>query len=250
LMMELGFPPLGSLVLPVECFTAWLRYKNGQQDQAMDWLNVRYMSLAQDVAASDEPAMLDAARLLELAGRPEEAITLLEKISSAARSGGRMRTFLAARILLAKSLTGQGSKAAALKEIHAILPLAEPEKYISSWLDDGETLRLLLLEAQRRLPAGELWAYVERILTAFDAADSSGEKQQAVGSGAPALSDRELEILTLAAQGLSNPEIADRLVISITTVKTHMGNIFNKLGAGNRLQAIARAETLGLLPRH
>ena len=130
-----------------------------------------------------------------------------------------------------------------------VLPLAAPENVLSSFLDEGETMRQLLLEVHRRLPAGDVRAYTERILTAFSVPGTPGGKQTAAGSGAPALSERELEILLLAAQGLSNPDIASRLVISITTVKTHMGNIFNKLGVNGRIQAIARAETLGLLPR-
>ena len=64
-----------------------------------------------------------------------------------------------------------------------------------------------------------------------------------------ALSEREAEVLHLVAEGLSNQEIAERLVISITTVKTHVGNIFLKLGVTSRTQAIARAEASGLLPR-
>jgi LuxR family maltose regulon positive regulatory protein len=63
------------------------------------------------------------------------------------------------------------------------------------------------------------------------------------------LSEREREVLRLVAEGYSNQQIAERLVISITTVKTHMGNIFNKLGVTSRTQALARAESLGLLPR-
>ena len=55
-------------------------------------------------------------------------------------------------------------------------------------------------------------------------------------------------MLQLVAAGCSNQEIASRLVISITTVKTHVGNIFHKLGVTSRTQAIARAEALGLLP--
>ena len=73
--------------------------------------------------------------------------------------------------------------------------------------------------------------------------------ERAARYGLPELSDREQEILGLVAEGLSNQEIAERLIISITTVKTHVGNIFNKLGVTNRIQAIARAEGLGLLPR-
>jgi LuxR family maltose regulon positive regulatory protein len=61
------------------------------------------------------------------------------------------------------------------------------------------------------------------------------------------LSTRELEVLSLAAAGMSNQEIADRLVITVSTVKSHLNHIFGKLGAKNRTQAGQRARKLGLL---
>ena len=56
-------------------------------------------------------------------------------------------------------------------------------------------------------------------------------------------------MLGLIAAGLSNQEIAGRLVVSLPTVKTHVNNLFNKLGVNSRTQAIARGEALGLIPR-
>jgi serine/threonine protein kinase/DNA-binding CsgD family transcriptional regulator len=61
------------------------------------------------------------------------------------------------------------------------------------------------------------------------------------------LSDRELEVLRLVAAGLSNQDIAKKLVIALSTVKTHINNIYSKLGAQNRTQAVARAREAGLL---
>jgi len=63
------------------------------------------------------------------------------------------------------------------------------------------------------------------------------------------LSDRELEVLELIAEGLSNPEIAARLYLSPNTVKVHARNIFGKLGVHSRTQALVRAQELRLLPR-
>jgi predicted ATPase/DNA-binding CsgD family transcriptional regulator len=66
-------------------------------------------------------------------------------------------------------------------------------------------------------------------------------------AGVDALSERELEVLRLAAQGLSNREIAARLVVTLGTVKKHLNNIFGKLGADRRTQAVARARERGLI---
>ena len=61
------------------------------------------------------------------------------------------------------------------------------------------------------------------------------------------MSERELTVLGLIAEGLSNQEIAERLVVAVSTVKTHINNIYSKLGVGNRTQALARARELKLL---
>jgi len=62
------------------------------------------------------------------------------------------------------------------------------------------------------------------------------------------VSKREYEVLELMAQGLSNQEIADKLFVSLNTVKTHSSNLFMKLDARRRTQAVHRAKELGLLP--
>jgi ATP/maltotriose-dependent transcriptional regulator MalT len=62
------------------------------------------------------------------------------------------------------------------------------------------------------------------------------------------LSERELEVLQLIAEGLTNPEIASRLFLALNTVKTHSSSIYGKLGVHSRTQAVARARALGLLP--
>jgi LuxR family maltose regulon positive regulatory protein len=62
------------------------------------------------------------------------------------------------------------------------------------------------------------------------------------------LSERELEVLQLIAEGLTNPQIASRLFLSLHTIKVHAHNIYGKLGVHNRTQAVARARALGVLP--
>ena len=61
------------------------------------------------------------------------------------------------------------------------------------------------------------------------------------------LSEREIEVLHLIAEGLTNSEIATKLILSLYTVKTHTRNIYGKLGVNNRIQAVTKAKTLGIL---
>ena len=92
-------------------------------------------------------------------------------------------------------------------------------------------------------------ASATRVLAGFALGVNSADKTESTSRSFEALSEREREVLRLIAEGGSNQDIASRLVISITTVKTHVGNIFNKLGVTSRTQALSRAEGLGLLPR-
>jgi DNA-binding NarL/FixJ family response regulator len=62
------------------------------------------------------------------------------------------------------------------------------------------------------------------------------------------ISRREYEVLELIAQGLSNQEIAERLFVSLNTIKTHSSNLFGKLGVRRRTEAVKRAQELGFLP--
>ena len=62
------------------------------------------------------------------------------------------------------------------------------------------------------------------------------------------ITERELEVLTLVANGFSNREIAEQLFVSENTIKTHCARAFDKLGASRRTQAVQRGKQLGLLP--
>ena len=99
--------------------------------------------------------------------------------------------------------------------------------------------------------------YVRKLLAAFPTAEaqpdtsSEGPRREGIGpSRSPLLeplTTREQHVLELLAAGLSNAEIAARLIVTVGTVKTHIKSIYGKLGVHSRTQAIARARELGLL---
>ncbi|MEQ8677767.1 MAG: response regulator transcription factor [Aggregatilineales bacterium] len=88
--------------------------------------------------------------------------------------------------------------------------------------------------------------YTRRLLTAFERASTPIASTAAQPLIEP-LSERELEILALVADGLSNREISERLYLALSTVKGHNRNIFDKLHVKRRTEAVARARELGLI---
>jgi LuxR family maltose regulon positive regulatory protein len=118
---------------------------------------------------------------------------------------------------------------------------------VRAFVDEGPAMRTLLRHAAA---AGIAGAYTGRLLSAFDEssqpASTPADAAAAAGLAEP-LTGREVEILRLIAAGMRNQEIADHLVISVSTVKRHIANAYGKLGVSHRTQAIIRANELNLL---
>jgi LuxR family maltose regulon positive regulatory protein len=116
-------------------------------------------------------------------------------------------------------------------------------------VDEGPPMARLLYEALNR---GIKPEYVSRLLKAFptevpEQVALSRTQDSQSGLLEP-LSEREFDVLQLIAEGLTNPEIATRLFLSLHTVKTHTRNIYGKLDAHNRMEAVAKARAFGVLP--
>ena len=130
----------------------------------------------------------------------------------------------------------------AMSSLEHALRLAEPEGYVRVFVDLDPSMARLLQGAHSRNVMPD---YVNQLLSAFsDDLQRSASVPQAL---IEPLTNREREILSLLAAGLTNREIADELVISPETVKKHAGNIYGKLGVGNRTEAAAKARELELL---
>jgi LuxR family maltose regulon positive regulatory protein len=133
--------------------------------------------------------------------------------------------------------------------------LAQPEGYFRIFVNEGESMRLLIwdfrsnIEMQSRGKGHPLTGYLDKLLVAFAQPAASaksitpGPKPEIIEP----LSQRELKILQLMAQGLSNQEIRERLFLALSTVKGHNRNMFDKLQVQSRTEAVARARELGLL---
>jgi LuxR family maltose regulon positive regulatory protein len=137
------------------------------------------------------------------------------------------------------------------------LALAEPGGYVRLFVDEGESMQMLIAECGTRnegAVSDAVRIYLQKLLAAFPQAALSAPASHSAFRTPNSeflvepLSDREREVLILIAAGYSNQEIADRLVVALSTVKTHINNLYGKLGVQSRTQALARARSLGLLP--
>jgi LuxR family maltose regulon positive regulatory protein len=146
----------------------------------------------------------------------------------------------------------------ALDALEDALSLGEPEGYIRTFVDRGAPMAQLLYQAAAR---GIMPDYTAKLLAAFEGPTKDERQKTEIAPssfvvhtnvGRPSsliepLSKRELEILQLIAQGLSNREISERLFLALSTVKGHNQNIFGKLQVQRRTEAVARARELGML---
>jgi LuxR family maltose regulon positive regulatory protein len=160
---------------------------------------------------------------------------------------GQMKRVIEFLILQARALSDLGRAEEALEVLGRALAMAEPEGYLRLFLDEGEPMAGLLYKAMQ---AEITPPYTAHILAAFE----SQVRAEAIASEATggealveSLSDREIEVLSLVAEGLTNQQIAQKLVLSLSTVKWHTSNIYGKLGVRNRSQAVAVARSLGIL---
>jgi LuxR family maltose regulon positive regulatory protein len=231
---ELDSPPLKGMDLPLRAFAARLR----DPDSASAWLTANITESMLKPNPVNESWLLDIAHLLLSLQRPREARALLHDILSFAKNGGRTHTLIRAQVIVARLENSSDALIEALQ-------LAEPEGYISTFVDEGEPMRDLLQHVLKKNKLQTRFSgYAAKLLQAFEPAP---RKPTPAGGLAEPLSDRELEVLRYIAEGLTNPEIAERLYLSPNTLKAHAQNIFMKLDVHNRVQAVSRAKELGLI---
>jgi LuxR family maltose regulon positive regulatory protein len=178
------------------------------------------------------------------------ALATLELLRQQVEATGYADERLRVMVLQTVALYVHGKKEEAVQLLGDALALAEPGGSIRIFVDEGPPMARLLYEAAIR---GIAPGYVHQLLSAFPVTEPEQagppNVQTPESSLIEPLSERELEVLRLMADGLTNREIASRLFLALNTVKAHAGNIYGKLNVHSRTQAIARAQTLGLLPR-
>lgn len=242
---------------PIETLRAKVWLRQDHLAKAKRWAKDRRLSAENDLNYLNELDHITFARLLLSGFKNEQkepdlvsAIKLLDRLSAAAEAGGRMGNLIEILILKAIGQQMAGNIDPALIAFERALTLAEPEGYIRIFVDEGPPVKQLLETFPTKI---SLSGYISRLLSAF-ANNTANDENQSLSSTSPThlpliepLSQRELEILQLIAQGRSNKEISQQLYLALSTVKGHNRNIFGKLAVERRTEAVARAQELGLI---
>ena len=237
-------------VHPAEAWKARVYLKLGRLSHAQDWAQKHGLTVDDELSYLHEFEHITLARVFIAAyqsnrakGNGRDALGLLDRLLKAAEEGKRTGSMIEVSILQALAHYARGNKAQALESLTRGLTLAEPEGYVRIFVDEGQAMTELLTGLSE---VEGLKEYIRKLLSAFGKQSDAHLPPPSQPLIDP-LSDRELEVLRLVAQGLSNDEISKRLFLSVSTVKGHNLRIFGKLQVKSRTEAVARARELGLL---
>jgi LuxR family transcriptional regulator, maltose regulon positive regulatory protein len=218
--------------------------------KAMGWAREHGLSVDDDLAYLREFEHITLARVLMARSRLDgnarsmrDALTLLERLLSAAHDAGRGRSVIEIAVLQALAHQASGDVPAALGPLERALKRAEPEGYVRIFVDEGPPMATLLEAAARDSIAP---SYVRHVLERFGRAEADTRVNQGL---VDPLSERELDVLRLLASDLDGPDIARELVVALSTIRSHTKSIYAKLGVNNRRAAVRRGEELGLFSR-
>jgi LuxR family maltose regulon positive regulatory protein len=172
----------------------------------------------------------------------DRALTLLERLLGQVEALGQKGLALDVLVLQSLATEQKGDTARALTVLTRALSLGQSGGYVRIFLDEGAPMTKLLRAAGSH---GVSPKYVAGLLSQFE--KEIGATSTAQQPLIEPLTERELQVLHLLADGLSNQAIAEKLVVALGTVKTHTASLFRKLDVTSRTQAAVRARELGLL---
>ena len=238
----------------VEAFCAWLSLMQGDEVAVSRWLQHCDLSLERELSHLREREYLTLVRVLIAHRRLDEAQQWLAKLSQLAETQERTGSMIELLLLQAEALHASGETKQAIAHLSRALSLAEPEGYMRLFVDEGVPVAALLA-LLRRLPSIEqagTTRYREHLLSLLGRTPDENIPHSATAGPrmdllAEPLSEREMEVLRLIVAGYSNREIAERLVIAVSTVKWYVNALYSKLQVESRTKAIARARELHIM---
>ncbi len=210
---------------------------------AMEYLKNQDLFSEENVNPLKLSSYLVMARVLFNLGQKDEAREILKKAYPLANEKGIISGIAEAQILMAIDLYRTGEIDGSMKSFEEALKFGQQQGYFRIFLEEGQEIVPILVEARKRkiFPG-----YSQKILSALTGKEGPKKEKEPSPLVEP-LSEREMEILILISQGKSNQEIASSLFVSLNTVKWHATNIYGKLSAQNRTEAVAKAKELKII---
>jgi len=218
----------------------WL--SQGNLEAAIRWAEESDISLLDEFSYLREAEYFALGRVFLETEAYDQTLDLTQRLQNAAETTGRMGSLIETLALRALAFQAKGNFPEALVCLERALTLAQPEGYVRVFVNEGAPMAELL----RRAGTWGIEAqFVTKLLSEFD--QISADPNAAVQPLIDPLSKREIEVLYLLENGLSNLEIANKLIVTVGTVKAHTASIYRKLNVKSRMQAVARARELELL---
>lgn len=232
---------------PARAFQVQLWLRTGDIASASTWMEQSGIVQETGIDKPRESEYLAFARVALAKGQPDRARKLLEHLLRDAETRDRRESVIWTLGLQALAFAALHDMERAAQVLLRALTMAQPENFARSFADEGPAMQALLAECKERSAAmpRSLQDYITRLLGVFPPTRTVPTRETEIH--VESLTDRETEVLSLVAQGLSDREVAAKLIVATGTVKRHLNNIYGKLGVSSRTQALARARALGWL---
>ncbi|MFN8240271.1 MAG: LuxR C-terminal-related transcriptional regulator [Bacteroidales bacterium] len=218
---------------------------SGQYEEAETYFREKGFIAGKAVSHVEDRGFFSYARLLIARGNYDEAGKILSDLQSIARSANWTETLVSVKIVFAILNWQRGEKSEAVACLLESLALATPEEILMPFIYYHASIKDILA-AVYKLPPSSKQGISNGVMNRLGLAIEKRERL-IKSSGDSVLSGRELEVLKLIANDLTNLEIAGKLFVSVQTVKTHVKNILLKLDVDSRSRAVKRAREMGII---
>ncbi|MGD8818776.1 MAG: LuxR C-terminal-related transcriptional regulator [Anaerolineae bacterium] len=228
----------------------WL--SDGNLEAATRWAQASGLRAEDELSYHTGLCHINLARVLVARGAQDpsgpdlaQGLALLDRLWATATEAQWVRPQITTQILRAEAFAAMADNDRAMSALRQAIGLGEPGGYTRIFLDQGEPLAPLLRQV---LAQGGATEDAARLLTEMTKAPEPITPAPATWIvPADPLTERELEVLHLLDSRLSIPEIADELIVAVSTARTHVKNIYSKLGVHSRIEAVHQARELGIL---
>lgn len=235
----------------VEMWQARMWCFEGKLDQVEEWVSKLDLDAGIEDIVIDKAFRIEnyiqarerttLARFYLCSAKYEEALYLSQQLMSIFRNYGRMDMLIELNLIMATGYDQLGQREQSIGALKEAIRLGEAGGFLGTFLEAGAEIAELIEIYLRDIEDSE---FVNQVLETVR--EKPAFREEIAQPLPDPLSDRELDVLRYLPSNLTTPEIAKEMLISINTVRTHIKNIYQKLGVHRRSEAVTRARDLGI----